>query len=159
MKSLEEKMQEIINFIDIFFHRKNGNWIAVDYIPEEDINDVAWLYVVALMGNNICSESRCYKKRIYDYHINFKCKKAEENDIILNKDRLFSEKSADIIFMIKDSDVFKDLYVNIFNPWFKKYYITQGPIEMIMCVPPEQDDPDYREHMNEYIKNKIEGKI
>jgi len=159
MKSLEEKMQEVINFIDIFFHRENGNWIDAHFIPEEDIDDTIWLFIISLIGNNVFSEQRCYKRRIYDYHINFIGKKAEKNDIILNKDKLFNEKSADIIFMIKDSNVFKDLYVNMFEPWFKQYYIQQGPVEMTMCIPPETDDINYREHMNTYIKNKIEGNI
>ena len=159
MKSLEEKMQDVINFIDIFFHRENKNWIAVDCIPDEDIDDIATSYIVALMCNNVFSESRYYKKRIYDYYIKFICKHSEKDDIILDKSMLFNKKSVNIIFNINNPEVFHNLCANMFSPWFNQYYISSGPIEMIMLNPPEQNDPDYREHMNEYIKNKIEGKI
>jgi len=160
MKGLNNKMKEIAFFLEKFVHKSNGCYVDINFSNENDIGKICKIFTICISYTNtiFCRKNK-YPFYSYDYTIDLICKKSEENDIIFDNSQILWTKKATITFMIKDIDEMKKVVSGELNDIFNKYVVNTEPAKITMCVPPEINDPNYREHMNEYIKNKLEGKI
>ena len=162
MKKIQKQLKRLIGFINYFVRRDSNNFIAIQYDRNNDIGDIGEYFLNIVSGNiDIFLEKKRLEENEIDYTIKIVCEKADEDDIVIDSSRLFTEREAVITFKVRNTKRIEILLAYKLRDWAYQFakWRENRPSQLIMCIPPDLNDPNYREHMNTYIKNKIEGNI
>jgi len=162
MKKIQKQLTRLIGFINYFIRRDSENFIAIQFDRDKDVGNIGEYFLNIISGNiDIFFEKKRLEPEEIDYTIKIVCEKADEDDIIIDSSKLFNKREATITFKVRNIKRIEILLAYKLRDWAYQFakWRENRPAKLVMCIPPEQDDKNYREHMNEYIKNKIERNI
>ena len=164
MTNLEQKLQQLIRFINYFRERASKNYIAIQYDKDKDkdIGNIGEYFLNVVSGNidkflDITRFDDCKP----EYIIKVDLEKSDEDDIVIDSSKLFVHREAVITFKVKNVERIEYLIAYDLRDWAYQFakWREDKPAQLTMCVPPDKGESNYREHMNEFIKNKLNGDI
>lgn len=152
-----KEMENLVRFLEKFYFKKMNIYTCRTDDFDSFALNVEMKYVTNIHKTypvHFISTKKFFKDFVH-LNIEFSCYQSDNNKIVIDKEKMLSDRILKVIFYCKNIGELEDAFHTIFIPRVNRYkkHDFGGPIEFTMCVPPNNfKDPNYKNYLKEWFK-------